>query len=1647
VDPPSNPCLLRSFLTLINAGLLDLLASSESRIHLITHINHSITAMAPIANWDSLRHPLAQLLKGLTSLQSKDETQRVREAITHAVVSGQAWDTVDPAPVVADGSDDASPGPITTSIDRRNGTTVTEDDLRIIDSLRPRDDRDVINQRVCLRPAGVDESAAQPFIRYEHGVGLVPVSTRGPLVDALGRRLELVVFKLTGFTALRGGFMVNTTTTPVPGDLFASTFGACTLWIPAPPFAAAAPPNSYFGLRVLSGSLSAPPAPITAVTVQLAPQSPWESPLAARFSRALPSPVVFQISTAATPARGTLSTTSVDATATASVFGTHMSFRYANGRAEYDAAARRLAFPLTTETRNLSMADAETDLVHFFGKRALTRSAWSLPVVVFPTPAGLAAAAAGNGAISLSLGAGLQSRFLEDRNDIWSYGPVEMAIDETTVSISGGSAWTSATRNVGVWLHGSPESKQNNKAEATKRSTLGIKSKSVLRDPTRKGFPFRYVIQANGRESWSYSAAIAASLASPVTVDGTKASFAGSAAVLFTRTSPGVLPFAHIEAGRTGAQNGTSKKKKKTSSYLMENMLLSVSGTIDSLFAYGEYSGGGGNGSIVTGSITLPTALLSAVPMLPDPYATNIRPPANGDMEPIGGMLFRLRFDGVRDAKPKLDIQLPPNAAGRVDALAGSPFDPELAPSRRFKLPATTLWDDISAGRIEHSDRYASLEPYLRNAPALLDLSTNLSHYGVAFSPQDAPLTVRDMTASASANKVKMFCLPAVQWEAIAMVEPPPAQPILYPSAGIGTKMTTESVTLVPITPEHVLGEAVAAYNAVRGGGGGLVSAYFQLPFGMLAKATAERRPAPQPSKSVALTQPTFEMMMQPSSSPFSSNTTTATTLVGALQLSFRSPPDDEEYGFPGTAFLPYPTTHSPLPAFIAAEFNSAFASYAPLTGFDISGYGASLFSAWQPAGAPLVGISKVALDALVGRAAKQVVQMSSVLYPYGVRVIRTVTVLRLNNGRVEARDSGWVAASDGAYDFGDPEEGGERLRVHCGLVRGVRQVTDIKTVAGSENVVTFNCVVDLLDGANGGVVSVPAQGQRGYIVTRPAGGPTSPPPPPAALTASAYFKVLGDNQLGGPVDAVVRLGSSNQQLRVSRVLAGCCTTSNPRPAIDFPMELWGTPVVPTGGGQWAFTVKTEREPGKEVHAAVDAWGVPLIRTGLDAAAGAASAIRIAGAGSLRSAGSSAYSLIHSADSHRLMFPAPELPPSAGAAVDGWFASQVPVLADGFSLATCASAGVFPEAETCIPLAGASRLLKVLGTGHYEYAAGGPGGGARLALGELERTIRQDGHFASVVSTVGKVLADGTREGGLVDLAINTATGVKDLSLSHLSMITKGAGGKELSRVAGSLLSSAASSPVFQDAEHAFGELLGRVQSVVGFLNKLKVLPPLKVSMTNEWAMEVGTSMGLDDFLQRLGAGPGAEAIREIVQVLDFALKARTTLTSAVFTMSVDVAVKIPTGLGPTVLGVGGFRVQAGTEGNLVEMTLGAGIGVEFKVGPFGAAAYYSQSQSIIVSGDLYGVAATCVLRVHVNLVVAAADLLLEARLGLIGGPCRPHKTEGHAEDTIYAYAQVRIALHVSIFLVIDCSVEETAEWENNMNNGPCELALMEKMP
>ena len=74
----------------------------------------------------------------------------------------------------------------------------------------------------------------------------------------------------------------------------------------------------------------------------------------------------------------------------------------------------------------------------------------------------------------------------------------------------------------------------------------------------------------------------------------------------------------------------------------------------------------------------------------------------------------------------------------------------------------------------------------------------------------------------------------------------------------------------------------------------------------------------------------------------------------------------------------------------------------------------------------------------------------------------------------------------------------------------------------------------------------------------------------------------------------------------------------------------------------------------------------------------------------------------------------------------------------------------------------------------------------------------------------------------------------------------------------------------------------------------------------------------------------------------------------------------------------------------------------------------------------------------------ALAGLYLEARLLVIGGECTQH--DSYKSTTIWSFAQVKIANHVSIFLVCSIGFEEETQWEYRLNGGPRDLDLMSSL-
>lgn len=230
---------------------------------------------------------------------------------------------------------------------------------------------------------------------------------------------------------------------------------------------------------------------------------------------------------------------------------------------------------------------------------------------------------------------------------------------------------------------------------------------------------------------------------------------------------------------------------------------------------------------------------------------------------------------------------------------------------------------------------------------------------------------------------------------------------------------------------------------------------------------------------------------------------------------------------------------------------------------------------------------------------------------------------------------------------------------------------------------------------------------------------------------------------------------------------------------------------------------------------------------------------------------------------------------------------------------------------------------------------------------------------------------------------------------------------------------------------------------MLSFLEHLSFLPHFKVSMTNEWAVVLSTSMNRDDLLGKMPDPATAAAVGKIIESFGFFIRAALSLSAFLFKLHVATTIKIPTGVGPIVtLGTGAFNVTLGSAGVEVVLALGFSIGVDLSVGPFAASASYTQAQSILFRDGVFGLDITAVIHAHVDLVVVSADLYLEAKLLVVGGiyHLEPTHTVHGGGTTLWAYAGVKIAIHVSIFLICNIRYEEEAYWNSNLNGGGCEL-------
>ena len=276
---------------------------------------------------------------------------------------------------------------------------------------------------------------------------------------------------------------------------------------------------------------------------------------------------------------------------------------------------------------------------------------------------------------------------------------------------------------------------------------------------------------------------------------------------------------------------------------------------------------------------------------------------------------------------------------------------------------------------------------------------------------------------------VHAYLLPQVSWEPVINLAPPPIldgdpPPFFnfYPGDGGPSRLLNGSADNVALAPlplaQYLQKQSQAA--AFEG------AALFTLPWGM--EALARLRPTYKDQKgngrrgsTLELPQHTFSNGLQ---TALSFQLTAGAPIEGGLSDTFMGATVQRNNVLNTGGGS---TGASTLGGTVTQIFNQQFFTLlpgldgdigVPLTRIDLSGYGASSFSNWLHPQAAIASTSQVQFELMMGRCAHELVQVESIMYPWGIKVVRTITLLRAPSGYTLRHDSGWRADGIGQFLF-----------------------------------------------------------------------------------------------------------------------------------------------------------------------------------------------------------------------------------------------------------------------------------------------------------------------------------------------------------------------------------------------------------------------------------------------------------------------------------------------------------------------------------------------------------------------------------------------------------------------------------------------------
>lgn len=321
---------------------------------------------------------------------------------------------------------------------------------------------------------------------------------------------------------------------------------------------------------------------------------------------------------------------------------------------------------------------------------------------------------------------------------------------------------------------------------------------------------------------------------------------------------------------------------------------------------------------------------------------------------------------------------------------------------------------------------------------------------------------------------------------------------------------------------------------------------------------------------------------------------------------------------------------------FLLEPYNPERQRGVPLTRIDLSGYGASTFSNWLNPTAAFASTSQAKFDIMLGRTSHEIIQVKSIIYPWAIKVVRTITIFRVGSGYVYRFDSGWRAESNGNFDFRyfvniiptAKTEMDSPFEIHPGIIKGlynVQNIVETEEIAFEAGSMTSPKIVDgdglyvdnpaaddalnyrlqpvyfdadiEIEDTTAGFVEKTIDGKKknvvaskrivGYVQSAPRGIPITP-----EILRNLVVAQLGS--IGGGIDCEVNLAKSTQKMRLNRFDFSNSVGSNGSDIV-FALAGRGSVMLPKEG---SWTMVQHEAASGEVTPVPPSYSIPIIREG-----------------------------------------------------------------------------------------------------------------------------------------------------------------------------------------------------------------------------------------------------------------------------------------------------------------------------------------------------------------------------------------------------------------------------------------------------------------